>query len=56
MALVRCDVASPNREYRRGQLIQCAGKTYKVVDMDLKQNAVIVDTQTGDNYTIKSQQ
>jgi hypothetical protein len=55
VALVRCDVASPNREYRRGQLIQCTGKTFKVVDMDLKQ-MVIVDTQTGDNYTIKSQQ
>jgi hypothetical protein len=55
VAQVRCDVASPNREYRRGQLIQCAGKTYKVVDIDLKQ-MVIVDAQTGDNYTIKSQQ
>jgi hypothetical protein len=55
VALVRCDVNSPNREYRRGQLIQCAGKTYKVVDMDLKQ-MVIVDTQTGENFTIKSQQ
>jgi hypothetical protein len=55
VALVRCDPTSPNREYRRGQLIQCTGKTYKVVDMDLKQ-MVIVDTQTGDNYTIKSQQ
>jgi len=55
VALVRCDVASPNREYRRGQLIQCTGKTYKVVDIDLKQ-MVIVDAQTGDNYTIKSQQ
>jgi len=55
VALVRCDVASPNREYRRGQLIQCAGKTYKVVDIDLKQ-MVIVDSQTGENYTIKSQQ
>src|SRR5882724_5679759 len=55
VALVRCDVTSPNREYRRGQLIQCAGKTYKVVDIDLKQ-MVIVDSQTGENYTIKSQQ
>jgi len=55
VALVRCDVTSPNREYRRGQLIQCTGKTFKVVDMDLKQ-MVIVDTQTGNNYTIKSQQ
>ena len=55
VALVRCDVASPNREYRRGQPIQCMGKTYKVVDIDLKQ-MVIVDAQTGDNYTIKSQQ
>src|ERR1017187_7507566 len=55
VALVRCDVASPNREYRRGQPIQCTGKTYKVVDIDLKQ-MVIVDAQTGDNYTIKSQQ
>jgi len=55
VALVRCDVASPNREYRRGQLIQCAGKTYKVVDIDLKQ-MVIVEVQTGNNYTITSQQ
>src|ERR1035437_9587191 len=55
VALVRCDVASPNREYRRGQPIQCTGKTYKVVDIDLKQ-MVIVDAQTGENYTIKSQQ
>ena len=55
VALVRCDPTSPNREYRRGQLIQCTGKTYKVVDMDLKQ-MVIVDTQTGENFTIKSQQ
>jgi len=55
VALVRCDVASPNREYRRGQLIQCGGKIYKVVDIDLKQ-MVIVDSQTGENYTIKSQQ
>lgn len=55
VAQIRCDVASPTREYRRGQLIQCTGKTYKVVDIDLKQ-MVIVDAQTGDNYTIKSQQ
>jgi hypothetical protein len=55
VAQVRCDVASPNREYRRGQLIQCTGKTYKVVDIDLKQ-MVIVDSQTGNPYTIKSQQ
>ena len=56
VAIVRCDVNSPNREYRRGQLIQCAGKTYKVVDIDLKQ-MVIVDTQTGENLPpIKSQQ
>jgi hypothetical protein len=55
VAQVRCDVASPTREYRRGQLIQCAGKTYKVVDIPEKQ-MVIVDTQTGENYTIKSQQ
>ncbi len=54
VALVHCDVATP-REYRRGQPIQCAGKTYKVVDIDLKQ-MVIVDLQTGENYTIKSQQ
>jgi hypothetical protein len=55
VALIRCDVATPNREYRRGQLIQCTGKTYKVVDIDLKQ-MVIVDLQTGESYTIKSQQ
>jgi hypothetical protein len=56
VALVRCDPTSPNREYRRGQLIQCTGKTFKVVDMDLKQ-MVIVDTQTGEILPpIKSQQ
>jgi hypothetical protein len=56
VALVRCDVATPTREYRRGQLIQCTGKTYKVVDIDLKQ-MVIVDAQTGETLPpIKSQQ
>jgi hypothetical protein len=55
VAQVRCDVASPTREYRRGQLIQCTGKTYKVVDIDLGQ-MVINDQQTGEPYIIKSQQ
>jgi hypothetical protein len=55
VAQVRCDIASPTREYRRGQLIQCTGKTYKVVDIDLEQ-MVINDQQTGEQYIIKSQQ
>jgi hypothetical protein len=55
VAQVRCDVASPTREYRRGQLIQCTGKTYKVVDIDLDQ-MVINDQQTGEQSIIKSQQ
>ncbi len=55
VAQVRCDVASQTREYRRGQLIQCTGKTYKVVDIDLKQ-MVINDQQTGEPHIIKSQE
>ena len=55
VARVRCDVASPTHEYRRGQPFQCGTKNYKVVDIDLKQ-MVIRDTQLGDQYTIKSQQ
>jgi len=48
------DVAGSESRISRGQLIQCTGKIYKVVDIDLKQ-MVIVDSQTGENYTIKSQ-
>jgi hypothetical protein len=55
VAQVRCDVASPTREYRRGQSFQCGTKNYKVVDIDLKQ-MVIRDTQLGAQYTIISQQ
>jgi hypothetical protein len=55
VAQVRCDIASPTREYRRGQLIQCTGKTYKVVDIDQNQ-MVINDQQTGEQLIIKSQQ
>jgi hypothetical protein len=55
VAQVKCDIASPTREYRRGQLIQCTGKTYKVVDINLNQ-MVINDQQTGVQYIINSQQ
>ena len=55
VALVRCGGTGPDHEYRRGQRIECGGKTYNVVDIDLKQ-MVIVDTRTEEQRIIKSQQ
>ena len=55
VAKVRCGVAGVEREYRRGQRIECGGRTYKVVDIDPKQ-MVIVDTQTEEQHVIKPQQ
>jgi len=55
VANVRCGPTGVEREYRRGQRIDCAGKSYKVVDIDPKQ-MVIVDTQTEVQQVIKPQQ
>jgi hypothetical protein len=55
VAKVRCGPTGVEREYRRGQRIDCAGKTYKVVDIDPKQ-MVIVDAQTEVQQIIKPQQ
>ncbi|HUI07608.1 MAG TPA: hypothetical protein VL486_11465 [Verrucomicrobiae bacterium] len=55
VAKVRCGATGPEREYRRGQRIECGGKTYKVVDIDPVQ-MVIVDTQTEEQHVIKPQQ
>jgi len=55
VAKVRCGPAGVDHEYRRGQRIDCAGRTYKVVDIDPTQ-MVIVDTQTEEQQVIKPQQ
>ena len=55
VAKVRCGATGVDREYRRGQRIECAGRTYKVVDIDPKQ-MVIVDTQTEAQHIVKPQQ
>jgi hypothetical protein len=55
VAQVRCGAAGAIHEYRRGQSFECERKTYKVVDIDLKQ-MVIVDQQTQEQHIIKSQQ
>ena len=58
VAEVRCTADGSTGEYRRGQELTCPkGTTYKVIDIDsrLKQ-MVIVDTQTQEQHTIKSQQ
>ena len=55
VAKVRCGATGVDREYRRGQRIECAGRTYKVVDIDPKQ-MVIVDTQTEEQHVVKPQQ
>jgi hypothetical protein len=54
VAIVRCGAAGVDREYRRGQRIECAGRTYKVVDINPSQ-MVIVDTQTEKEHIIKPQ-
>jgi hypothetical protein len=54
VAKVRCGPTGVEREYRRGQRIECAGRTYKVVDIDPKQ-MVIVDTQTEVQHIVKPQ-
>lgn len=55
VAQVRCGAAGTIREYRRGQVLECERKSYKVVDIDLKQ-MIIVDQQTQEQHIIKSQQ
>jgi hypothetical protein len=54
VAKVRCGPGGLDRKYRRGQQIICNGRTYKVVDIDLKQ-MVIVDVQTEEQRIIKPQ-
>ncbi len=54
VAIVRCGAAGVDREYRRGQRIECTGRTYKVVDINPSQ-MVIVDTQTEKEHIIKPQ-
>jgi hypothetical protein len=55
VAQARCGAGGAIREYRRGQLFECERKTYKVVDIDLKQ-MIIVDQQSQEQHIIKSQQ
>jgi hypothetical protein len=54
VAKVRCGSGGLDRKYRRGQQINCNGRTYKVVDIDPKQ-MVIVDTLTEEQRVIKPQ-
>jgi hypothetical protein len=57
VAQVRCSADGHTSEYRRGQLLTCKGVTYKVIDIDINlKQMVIVDTQTQEQHTIKSQQ
>ena len=59
VAQVRCGVAGPTREYRRGQSIECERKKYTVVDIVVDSDPkrmVIVDAQTQEQHIIKSQQ
>jgi hypothetical protein len=55
VAKVRCGAAGVDREYRRGQRIDCNGRTYKVVDINPNQ-MIIVDVQTQEQQVIKPQQ
>jgi hypothetical protein len=53
-AMVSCPDRSYEFEIRRAQEFACEGKTYNVVD--IAQDAmVIVDTQSGEKYTLKRQ-
>ncbi len=54
VATVRCGAAGTDKEYRRGQRIECGGRIYKVVDIDPNQ-MVILDIQTEQQQTIKPQ-
>ena len=54
VAKVRCGSGGLDKKYRRGQQINCNGRTYKVVDIDPKQ-MVIVDTLTEEQRVIKPQ-
>lgn len=57
VALARCAGDPQTGEYRRGQLLTCKGVTYKVISIDINPNRmVIVNTQTQEQHTIKSQQ
>lgn len=59
VAQVRCTAAGPTRDYRRGQLIECQRKTYRIVDIVVDSDPkrmVIVNTQTQEQHIIKSQQ
>jgi hypothetical protein len=59
VAQVRCTATGPTQDYRRGQLIECQRKTYRIVDIVVDSDPkrmVIVDTQTQEQHIIKSQQ
>ncbi|HUJ72015.1 MAG TPA: hypothetical protein VLZ30_07210, partial [Verrucomicrobiae bacterium] len=59
VAQVRCTSTGPIGDYRRGQLIECQRRTYRVVDIVVDSDPkrmVIVDTQTQEQHIIKSQQ
>jgi hypothetical protein len=59
VAQVRCTPTGPTQDYRRGQLIECQRKTYRIVDIVVDSDPkrmVIVDTQTQEQHIIKSQQ
>lgn len=59
VAQVRCAGVGPTLDYRRGQLIECQRKTYRIVDIVVDSDPkrmVIVDTQTQERHIIKSQQ
>ena len=59
VAQVRCTSAGPTQDYRRGQLIECQHKTYRIIDIVVDSDPkrmVIVDTQTQQERVIKSQQ
>jgi hypothetical protein len=59
VAQVRCAGAGPIQDYRRGQLIECQRKTYRIVDIVVDSDPkrmVIVNTQTQEQHIIKSQQ
>jgi len=59
VAQVRCTATGPSGDYRRGQLIECQRRTYRVIDIVVDSDPkrmVIVDTQTQEQHIIKSQQ
>jgi hypothetical protein len=59
VAQVRCTATGPTQDYRRGQLIECQRKMYRIIDIVVDSDPkrmVIVDTQTQEQRIIKSQQ